>query len=68
MVGIISVLFSAIINLTVFFFKVGMLLYRLKIKSFFAPKKEKKKKKAHTRTSITCFSFCIFSGIWNNRE
>lgn len=48
MVGIISVLFSAIINLTVFFFKVGMLLYRLKIKSFFAPKKEKKKKKKHT--------------------
>lgn len=45
MVSIISVLFSAIINLTVLFFKVGMLLYRLKIKSFFAPKKGKKKKK-----------------------
>lgn len=61
MVSIISVLFSAIINLTVLFFKVGMLLYRLKIKSFFAPQKEKKK--AHTCTAITCFSFCIFGRI-----
>lgn len=49
MVSIISVLFSATINLTVLFFKVGMLLYRLKIKSFLAPQKEKKKKeKKHT--------------------
>lgn len=64
MVSIISVLFSATINLTVLFFKVGMLLYRLKIKSFLAPQKEKKKrKKAHTCTAITCFSFYIFGGI-----
>lgn len=48
MVSIISVLFSATINLTVLFFKVGMLLYRLKIKSFLAPQKEKKKGKKHT--------------------
>lgn len=46
--------------------KVGMLLYRQKIKSFFAPQKEKKP--AHTCTAITCFSFCIFGGTWNNRE
>lgn len=65
MVSIISVLFSATINLTVLFFKVGMLLYRLKIKSFLAPQKEKKKKrkKAHICTAITCFSFYIFGGI-----
>lgn len=48
MVSMISVLFSATINLTVLFFKVGMLLYRLKIKSFFAPPKGKKKEKKHT--------------------
>lgn len=63
MVSIISLLFSATINLTVLFFKVGMLLYRLKIKSFLAPQKEEKRKKAHTCTGITCFSFYIFGGI-----
>lgn len=42
MVSIISVLSSAIINLTLLFFKLELLLYRLKIKSFFAPEKETK--------------------------
>lgn len=66
MVSMISVLFSATINLTVLFFKVGMLLYRLKIKSFFAPQKEKKKEKKHTHMHCNHLFFILH--IWWNRE
>lgn len=62
MVSIISVLFSAIINLTLLFFKVGMLLYRLKIKSFFAPQKEKKKHTHTLKSPVFHFAYSVEYG------
>jgi len=62
MVSTISVLFSAIINLTVLFFKVGMLLYRLKIKSFFAPQKEEKKHTHALQSPVFNFAYIVEYG------